>query len=181
MSFYRLLNKLLAASACALLLVTSSQAVTHQNVITEDCQVFVPKQHRARNRTGIQCVWASLECLARIHGIEKASHLTDRYKHTAGPGDVRMILKSYGVDYRMSLPGRRDKEFLKTCCANGWGACVGLGGAHMINVIHYKDGKVKVIDNSDSQLRVQTWTEERFLQMWDGWAVALVPPEKWVY
>ena len=48
----------------------------------------------------------------------------------------------------------------------------------MINVIHFKDGVVKVIDNSDPTLKVQTWTESYFMRRYDGWAITLVPPEK---
>jgi hypothetical protein len=166
-----------------LLFVSSSLlgATPPQNVVTRDIQVFVLKEHRVRNRSGSQCVWCSLECLARLHGIEKASHLTDRYKGTAGPGDVRFVLGSYGVAYQMRVGEQgKDKKFLKVCCENGWGACVGVHGSHMINVVHYRDGIVKVIDNSDPELRVQEWTEQRFLNAWDGWAVTLVPPIRWI-
>jgi hypothetical protein len=41
----------------------------------------------------------------------------------------------------------------------------------MLNCIHYdpETKVVKVIDNADRSLSVQTWTWEKFHSRWDGW------------
>jgi hypothetical protein len=138
-------------------------------------QVHIPKECRIFNRSRSQCVWCSLECLGRKHAIPATYTLTQRYKGTSGPGQAASVLQALGVKYYMQTSN--DKKFLITACANGWGACVGLNGAHMINVVHYKDGVVKVIDNQGPHaLEVQEWRENYFLSRWDGWAITLVPP-----
>jgi len=142
----------------------------------EGVQVPIPMSCRVPNRTRYQCVWCSIECLARYHKIPEASHLTDDHKGKTGGGEVRQVLNRLGIKYQQQYEGNYDKKLLIDACAKGWGAGVGVNGNHMINLVHYKDGVVKVIDNSDRSLRIQTWTEQQFLQHWDGWVITLVPP-----
>lgn len=139
-------------------------------------QVKIPQECRVRNKTGIQCVWASIETLARHHGVPAASNLTDYYKGLAGPNDALRVLRERRVQGYITYPGFKNVQWLKDCCSKGWGAGVGLGGQHMLLVVHYKDGQVGIIDNLDPELRVKYWTEPEFLNRWDGWTVTLVPP-----
>lgn len=142
---------------------------------TVDVQVPIPMECRVGNRSGSQCVWCSLECLARYHHVEAAMHLTDVHKGTAGSGNVKSVLDSLGVKYQQQQ--NRDTKFLEDICVKGWGAGVGLNGTHMVNVVHFKDDVVKIIDNSDSSLRIQTWTRAQFIQRFDGWVVTLIPSQ----
>jgi len=151
---------------------------------TEGVQVPIPQKHRVFNYTGVQCVWASLETLARYHAIPAAKRLTRDHGGPATPEDIQAALNALDVKYILVTPGgRRRTDILKEECAKGWGAGVVLvpaigpegreRGPHMITCVHYKDGMVKVIDNLDEELRIQTWTEEEFLGLWDGWMVVL--------
>lgn len=142
---------------------------------TDGVQVPIPMNCRVKNYTGIQCVWSSLSCLARYHNIPAAKNLIDKYKSYAGPGDVRRALDPIGVKYVMNT-GTKNKQFLVDYCAKGWGAGIGLNGTHMVTLVHFKDGVVKIIDNSDPSLRIQSMSEDQFMRRWDGWAVVLIPP-----
>jgi hypothetical protein len=150
------------------------------------CQVQISRECWVENKTGSQCVWCSAECLARKHGIESCYDLTARYKGVASPGDLDRVLQERGLVrgrhyYHSPMGAPRDRSFLVNSCANGWGCAVGVGHGnvcHVLNVIHYKDGVVKVIDNSNLSRGVQSWKEDEFLNRWNGWAYTLVPPTK---
>lgn len=148
-------------------------------------QVDVPPTCRVRNRTGSQCVWASIETLARKHNIGRASDLTNFYGGVASEGDVNSVLQSRGFQlekhYYQSYRGMTwNTTFIPRACQHGWGACAGIGHGnicHLVNVVHYKDGVVKIIDNFGPRaLEVQEWPESKFLSLWNGWAISLVPP-----
>lgn len=144
--------------------------------LTPDLQCPIAPEMRTYNQTGVQCVWCSLSTLAKYQGIAAACALTDRYKGQSDEGQVRRVLDSLGIRYRMQSAGRKDPRILQEACSRRWGACVGLRGQHMINVVHYAEGVVKVIDNSDRTLAIRTLSERDFLALWDGWAVVLIPP-----
>jgi hypothetical protein len=143
---------------------------------TDGVQVPIPMNCRVPNRSGSQCVWCSIECLSKYHKIETTSHLTDKYKHATGGGEVRRVLDSLGVKYTMQSEGNRDTQMLEDACAKGWGAGVGLNGTHMVNIVHFKGDVVKVIDNSDPGLGIRTWSKDQFLNRWDGWVIVMIPP-----
>lgn len=143
---------------------------------TDGVQVPIPANCRVYNRSGSQCVWASLEVLARYHKISELYTLTQKYKHATGGGEVRRVLNGLHIKYIMQDEGEYDTQILVDACAKGWGAGVGLHGTHMVNVVHFKDGVVKIIDNSDSSLKIRTLSMNQFLRSWDGWVVVLIPP-----
>lgn len=157
-----------AAVTCLFVLVPLTLAADH-----DGAQVRIRARHRVRNRTGVQCVWASLECLARHHNIQPAMNLTSTYTGVSDPYRTIPVLNGLGVGYIMVIPGRQRPDLLRDACAKGWGAAVGLSHRHVVTVIHYKDGVVKVIDNLDPELRVQDWSEQHFLARWDGWMIVL--------
>jgi hypothetical protein len=168
---------LLPSAFCLLLVVGLAVAGETTCELTPALQVPVAADQRTYNRTGVQCVWCSLATLAKYQGHPSAAQrLTERYKSQAGPGQVRSVLDGLGIRYRMQATGNKDPQLLKDACAKRWGACVGLRGAHMINVVHYAGGQVGILDNCDRTLSVRMQAEASFLAAWDGWAVVLIPP-----
>lgn len=159
-----------------LLLVVSILFFSSYSYAQDLVQVSIPMECRVFNQTGSQCVWASLEALARAHKIHAASRLTDTYKSESLPHPTSAVLQNLGVKHYMIHPGKQNRLFLQTACSNGWGAAVGLGMRHAVVVVHFKDGLVGLIDNSDPTLEVKIWTEEKFMKHWDGWALCLEPP-----
>jgi ABC-type bacteriocin/lantibiotic exporter with double-glycine peptidase domain len=160
----------------ALLFVTSARAGETTCPLTPDLQVPVATDQRTYNQTGVQCVWCSISTLAKYQGITAAANLTDRYKGQSHEGEVKRVLDGLGVKYKMQSSGNRDPKILKDACARRWGAAVGMGGTHMINVVHYAEGQVGIIDNCDRSLSVKKLSEQDFLRRWDGWAIVLIPP-----
>jgi S1-C subfamily serine protease len=145
-----------------LLLVASSTALWGA--------VEIPPACRIPNRTGSQCVWSSLETLARFHGLDSlASHLTSEHKGTAGPGDVAAVLKRFGINYEQSRS--HDRAMLERALAQGLGAAIGVNGSHMVTLVGLDGSTASIIDNSDRSLSVRQIP----LSRWDGWAVVLHP------
>lgn len=140
-------------------------------------QVPILRKHRVYNQTRCQCVWASLECLGRHHGIPSTYDLTQCYHgFCPDPNQALTVLRQRNIQGYMLYPGVQNTKFLQHCCAKGWGACVGLGYKHVVVIVHYKDGEVGFIDNNDSDLQVKMCTEQEFLRHWDGFAITLYPP-----
>lgn len=161
-----------------LLLVVSILLFSSYSYAQDLVQVCVPLEHRVFNQTGRQCAWSSLECLARQHRIKKAYHLTQVYKGEAIHPMVTSVLDGLQVKYYVCQPnnGVKNRRFLQRACSNGWGASVDISSIHMLVVVHFKDGLVGIIDNADPTLQVQLWPEEKFMQVWTGWAYTLEPP-----
>jgi ABC-type bacteriocin/lantibiotic exporter with double-glycine peptidase domain len=136
-------------------------------------QIPIALEQRCSNDTGVQCVWASLETLARYHQIRAASDLREHYKGPADHNDVQRALNARGVTWQMTYA--QSVPFLKQCCDRGWGAAVSLRRRHMVTCVGYNTGHVYLIDNSDPNLDIREYSETEFLQMWDGWTVTLPP------
>jgi hypothetical protein len=145
-------------------------------------QVPIPKEFRTYNKSGSQCVWCSLETLARYHKIERLYDLTKKYKHASGPGEVARVLKDRDIKFFQTE--KKDISFLEEYVKNRKLGCgVGLNGTHAVNVVHFDKDIVKIIDNSDRSLKIQTWSMKRFISQWDGWAFVLIPDveEKFIF
>jgi hypothetical protein len=58
--------------------------------------------------------------------------------------------------------------------AEGRGALMDVPG-HAIVICHYdeKNKIVKVIDNSDRSLRIQSWSMDKFNKLWGGWILVI--------
>ncbi len=142
-----------------------------------DVQVPIPKEMRVFNKSGSQCVWCTIEMLAKFNRIPKANDLTQTYKHATGPREVAQVLTGRGVKFKQSI--RKDEGMLEEYVAKRkLGVGVGVNhGTHMILVCHFdRQAKiVKVIDNSDRSLRVQTWTLDQFRKIWSDWVLVILP------
>ncbi len=143
----------------------------------EGVQCPIPMKDRVRNYTGIQCVFASLECLGRWAEDEHLTNppLTSRSdcKSFSGPGDAPMKLSKYGVRYRQAM-GAEGIKLIKQSMKEGRGVLWGVPG-HAMVLCHYDEEKdvIKWIDNSDRSLRIQTSNIAHFKQRWDGWVIAV--------
>lgn len=138
-------------------------------------QVPIPRDMRIFNQSGSQCVWCTLEMLGRFNKVRGTDGLTRQYKHATGPGEVNRVLTRRGVKFRQ-VTGK-DMDFLEEWVANKKLGCgIGVDGRHAILVCHFERGKsVKVIDNGDPQLRVQTWDWSRFTRHFSGWVFVVFP------
>lgn len=153
--------------------------------IETDCigvQVPIPKDCRVFNKSGSQCVWCSIESLARYHGIKELyegnTRITKTYTWATSPAEVKRVLNNnYGtVKWKQIQNG--DRNFIKKYVSEmKLGIAFGIPG-HMLNLVHYdeKNDTVKVIDNvGPKALQVQTWSIKKFNQMWDGWGLVVFP------
>jgi hypothetical protein len=146
----------------------------------EGTQCPIPMACRVRNYTGTQCVFSSLECLARwgeINELLQPSPLTSRpgCKSYSGPTDAANKINKFGVRFENEYKNRsKALILLKKAMSEGRGALMDIPG-HAIVICHYdeKQKVVKIIDNSDRSLRVQTWSMEKFNKLWGGWIMVI--------
>lgn len=144
-----------------------------------DIQCPIPMENRVPNFTGIQCVWSSIEMIGRRAEEPKLTNppLTTRSecKSYASPTLASRVLTSLNVRFEQSY-GNRDQgiALIKKAMAEGRGCLFGVPG-HAMVLVHYDEetSVVKYVDNSDSTLKVQTMTMERFIKAWDTWALVI--------
>lgn len=154
--------------------------------VEPDCvgvQVPIPKDCRVYNKSGSQCVWCSIECLGRYHGVKEVfegdRRLTKTYTWATNPGEVYRVMSAKYPTVKWKQITNRDVRFIKKYVTE---LKLGIGLAipgHMLNLVHYDEeaGIVKVIDNCGPKaLQVQDWTMDRFNRLWDGWALVVFPP-----
>lgn len=151
----------------------------------EGVQCPIPIKDRVRNYTGVQCVFSSIEMIARWAECKELLNppITSRSdcKSYSKPSDLRVKLKRFGLKpytkngkgpmYRQVYHNKEEAiKVLKEAMAEGRGALFGVPG-HAMVIVHYDEEAdvVKWVDNSDRSLRVQTMTVKRFMQRWDGW------------
>jgi hypothetical protein len=146
----------------------------------EELQCPIPMECRVRNYTGTQCVFSSLEMLARWAECKKLLEpepLTSRSgcRSYSGPSHAAGILDKYGVKYENIY---RDQDeaiaLIKKAMTEGRGCLFGVPG-HAMVLVHYdeKADKVCWVDNSDRSLKVQTMTVSQFKRKWDSWVVVI--------
>lgn len=147
--------------------------------VRPDIQVDIKKENRIYNKTGSQCGWCSLETLGRHLGIEALYDLTDKQKGLINSSNGPRELNRRNVKFILQRMGNKDVSiFRKYVREKQYGAAIGLRGTHMIVLCHFDEEKkiVKVIDNAGSKaLKVQTWTMQRFLRLWDGTTYVVIP------
>lgn len=146
----------------------------------ENVQCPIPMHCRVKNYTGVQCVFSSLECLARWGEIEELLEpepLTSRSgcKSYSGPVDAANKLSKYGVRFENEYKNKaKALIILKKAMSEGRGALIDIPG-HAIVICHYdqESKTVKIIDNSDKSLKIQTWGMEKFNKLWCGWILVI--------
>lgn len=144
-----------------------------------EIQVDIAKEDRVPNKTGIQCVWSSIETVARHNKIEELYDLTEdsRCKSFAGPSSAAKILKEKKIKFEQTVSEKDISLLIKGCKEERWGVCFGIPG-HMMTMVHFdheNEKIVKYIDNSDKTLSVRTWTLNQFYSKWDGWVLMIYP------
>jgi hypothetical protein len=149
----------------------------------KDVEVPVPRDCRILNTKG-NCVWCSLELLARYAYMPQLYNITKnvsaggdpRCQGGSSPSPVRSFLNDKKIKYEMYTDREQgEKLLIKACKVERRGAAFAIPG-HMLNCIHYDpDTKIiKIIDNADRSLSVQTWSWEKFHRLWAG-------GDHWVY
>lgn len=139
----------------------------------------IPMKDRVKNYTGIQCVWSSIEALGRWAEEPKLINppLTSHRdcKSGAGPGSAAAKLRELGVKFEQTSGDRRAGiALIKKAMAEGR-ACLFDVPGHAMVLIHYDEeaNVVKWFNNSDSSLKIQTMTIEKFMQRWDNWVLVI--------
>lgn len=155
----------------------------------EGLQCPIPHSDRVKNYTGIQCVYSSIEALGRWAEEPKLMDppLTSRpdCKSYSGPRQAGAVLDKLGVRYEQTY-GDREKgvALIKRAMRAGRGCLWDVPGHAMI-LIHYDEvaNRVCWVDNSDSSLKVQETTIEKFNKRWGSWVLVVyrdpdIVPEK---
>lgn len=162
-----------------------SQAHEHTFFFEEDqTMVPIPMEDRVFNETGIQCVWASIECLGRYADEPKLIGLTNYpdCKSYASPSSLAVKLKKLNVKFEQTT-NRADKSLIIKSVVQDRRGCLFAIPGHAMTLVHYdeKEGIVKYINNSDKSLKIRTWTMKEFNQRWDGWICVVYPDIDLVY
>lgn len=145
----------------------------------ESLQCPIPKSDRVKNFTGVQCVWSSIETLGRWAEDERLTKppLTSRpqCKSYSGPGSAAKVLNSLGVRFEQTY-GSKEKGLvlIRRAMEEGRGALFDVPG-HAMVIVHFseQDDKVCWVDNSDSTLKAQTSTVDRFMDRWGSWVLVV--------
>jgi hypothetical protein len=152
----------------------------------EDLQCPIPKSDRVKNYTGIQCVYSSIEMLGRWCEEEKLINppITSRpdCKGYSSPNAASKILNKLGVKFEQTYGDKkRGIELLKKAMKEGRGALWSVPG-HAMVIVHYDESQNMVcwVDNSDSKLRIQKTTIEKFNQRWTSWILVIYPDDDYV-
>ena len=146
--------------------------------------VPVPIEDRVFNETGIQCVWASIECLGRYANEPKLIGITNHpdCKSYASPSSLASKLKKLNVKFEQTT-SRSDKSLIIKSVVKDRRGCLFAIPGHAMTLVHYdeQEGIVKYINNSDRSLKIRTWTMKEFNQRWDGWICVIYPDVDLVY
>jgi len=143
-------------------------------------QVPIPRKDRVLNENG-NCVWCSLEMLARYAEIKSLYDITKDPEDGGDPRcqdgawwpPVKALLDEKKIKYRVVWPQdtTRTDLLIRGCKIERRGVAFDIKG-HMLVLVHYDPNKkiIKVIDNADRSLSIQTWSWEKFHKVWRGWA-----------
>jgi len=131
--------------------------------------IRIPVAMRVRNKTGAQCVWASMDTISLYLRLGRLPLLTNYYQGTADPEQVQSVLTHYGVRFRQSRSRAELTGFLEAAFAQGLPVGVGLEGRHMVVAEALEGSQVRVVENMDGQEHLYP------LALLDGWAVVLYP------
>lgn len=147
-------------------------------VESKDIQCPIPMKDRVLNRTGVQCVWASIEMIGRWAEEPKLMNppLTSRAdcKSYSSPSLAAKRLNTLHVKFEQVYGKSGGVDLIKKAMKEGRGCLWGVPG-HAMVLVHYDEEKNKVcwVDNSDSSLKIQTTTIKGFHQRWAGWILVV--------
>jgi len=156
---------------------------TQQN--TQSIQCPIPFKDRVPNRTGIQCVFSSIETLGRWIKIPALVNppLTSRpeCQGYSNPFDVGELLTRLGVRYDQSyFDSIKGKHLIKKAMRESRGALFGVKskgkkGGHAMVMVHYDEFNDEVLyfDNSDKELRICSMSINEFEKTWDKWILVI--------
>lgn len=137
-----------------------------------DVMVPIPMIDRVFNKTGIQCVWCSLETCGRFAKEKKLIGLTDLSdcKGKSDPSRTANKLKQLNVKFEQTV-NKNDRSLIIKSVVKERRGCLFAVPGHAMTLVHYdeKAGIVKYINNSDRTLQIRVWTMEQFNKNWDGW------------
>ncbi len=140
-----------------------------------DVMVPIPMADRVPNKTGIQCVWSSIETLARYAKFERLYDMTERpeCRSYSGPSNAGGWLRKHNVRFEQTTGGDRSL-IIKGVVKEKRGVLFSVPG-HAMVLVHYDEekGVVKYINNSDRTLQVRTWTMQEFNKRFDGWVMII--------
>ena len=150
----------------------------------QDVMVPIPTEDRVFNKTGIQCVWASVECLGRYADEPKLIGLTNdsECKSYASPSSLASKLRKLGVKFQQTT-SKSDKSLIVKSIVEERRGCLFAVPGHAMTLVHYDEqrGIVKYINNSDKSLKIRTWSMNEFNQRWDGWICVVYPDYDIIY
>lgn len=139
----------------------------------------IPQEARIYNRTGKQCVWASIETLGRYNKIPQLFGITSSKKYAKGANTYNVVnaFRELGLDH-FTMSNRYDKKSGKALLIKAlkeWrvGAAFSINNKHMVVAVDITDKYVKIIDNADKDLKVQTWSIDEFNKKFDGWVIVV--------
>jgi hypothetical protein len=152
--------------------------------LAQEVSCPIPREDRVYNRTGTQCVYASLETLARWSYCKPLLDppLTRRAECQTfcNPGQVGSLLQQSGVQYEQYRSQGQGKGLLRKAMSEHRAALFGAWRRHAMVVVSYDEqaNYAAYIDNSDPSLKIKTITVDQFNQMWDGWIVVIYGDER---
>jgi hypothetical protein len=142
----------------------------------EGVMVPIPMKNRVFNYTSIQCVWVSIEALGRYAEEKKLIGLNEdpECKSYSSPSSASNKLKKLNVKFEQTI-SKFDRSLIIKSVVEERRGCLFAVPGHAMVLVHYdeKKGIVKYFNNSDSTLKIRTWTMQEFNKRWDGWILAI--------
>jgi hypothetical protein len=134
--------------------------------------VPIPMKDRVFNKSGIQCVWATLETCGRFAEEPKLIDLTNKkdFQGLSNPLTTSVKLKNLNVKFEQ-ITNKTDRSLIiKSVVEEKRGCMFGIPG-HAMTLVHYdeKEKIVKYINNSDPTLAIRVWSMDQFNKSWNGW------------
>jgi len=155
---------------------SEKQELTENEDELKNVMVPIQMKDRVYNKTGIQCVWASIECVGRYAEEPKLIGLTKdkECQSYASPSSLSAKLKKLNIKYEQTT-SRNDRSLIIKSVVKERRGCLFAVPGHAMTLVHYDaiKGIVKYINNSDRSLQIRTWTMKEFEQRWDGWICAI--------
>src|SRR5690606_23267490 len=117
-----------------------------------DVMVPIPMKDRVFNKTGIQCVWCSLETIGRYAEEPKLIGMTELpdCKSYSSPSSAARKLRELNVKFEQTT-SRSDRSLIIKSVVKERRGCLFAVPGHAMTLVHYDEekGVVKYINNSD--------------------------------